>query len=365
MALKYKIASASLVVIASLFHCVNVNAQFIGPAPAAVPVGQSAPVVQAAPSAAEPVVVDATNVLAQSANMPGGGIPRSLVADAQAIAIVPNMVRGAFVVGLQHGRGVLLIRDPKGAWQPPRMIQINGGSIGYQIGVQATDLILVFRTQQSVTNLLTRTIKIGVDASAAAGPVGRAASAGTDLPLRAEILSYSRARGAFVGVSIDGSSISLDPSAEAGYYQQPGTIPASAAQLIQVAAAYASADPAAAAPGPVGAAPIAAAPPAAPNEAESTRQQLDAVSRQLAALLDDNWKRYLALPPDVYLPNQMPNPQTIHQAASRYEDIARRPEYTALQGRPEFQETRRLLWRLNELQQARTQSLQLPPPPAR
>jgi lipid-binding SYLF domain-containing protein len=315
-------------------------------------------------SAAEPIVVDATNVLAQSMNMPGGGIPRSLVADAHAIAIVPNMVRGAFVVGLQHGRGVILLRDATRGWQPPRMIQINGGSIGYQIGVQATDLVLVFRTQQSVANLLSRTIKIGVDASAAAGPVGRSASAATDLPLRAEILSYSRARGAFVGVAIDGSSIALDPAAEVGYYNQPGTIPASAAQLIQVVTAYSAPEANVALP-PGAAPPGMAAPPASPNEIEAARQQLDAASRQLAAMLDDNWKRYLALPPDVYMPNQVPSAQTIQQAAARYEDIARRSEYAALTSRPEYQETRRLLWRMNELQQARTQTLQLPPPPAR
>jgi lipid-binding SYLF domain-containing protein len=357
MSLRNQILAVVAIVSSLMMSIAPANAQFVGhvPAqPAAVPI-------QVSP--AEGVVVDATNVLSQSASMPGGGIPRSLVADAQAIAIVPNMVRGAFVVGLQHGRGVLLLRDAQGGWQPPRMIQINGGSLGYQIGVQATDLILIFRTQQSVTNLLTRTIKIGVDASAAAGPVGRTASAATDLPLRAEILSYSRSRGAFVGVSIDGSSISLDPAAEAGYYTQPGAIPASAAQLIQVAKAYAVAEPAAVPP--PGAAQIAAAPPAAPNELEAARQQLDAASRQLAAILDENWKRFLALPPDIYLPNQQPNPQTVQQAASRYEDVARRPEYGALAARPEFQETRRLLWRLNELQQTRTQTLQLPPPPAR
>jgi lipid-binding SYLF domain-containing protein len=314
------------------------------------------------PHPAEPIVVDATNVLAQSMAMPGGGIPRSLVADAQAIAVVPGMVRGAFVVGLQHGRGVLLLRDAQGGWQPPRMIQINGGSIGYQIGVQSTDLILVFRTQQSVTNLLTRTLKIGVDASAAAGPVGRSASAATDLPMKAEILSYSRARGAFAGVSIDGSSISLDPASEAGYYSQPGTIPASAAQLIQVLTTYSSAaPPPVTTPGQMP--PGAVGPPPAANEIEAARQNLDAASRQLAALLDDNWKRYLALPADVYLPNVVPNPQTVQQAVARYEDIARRPEYAALHTRPEYQETRRWLTRLSELLQTRTSQISLPPPP--
>jgi hypothetical protein len=227
--------------------------------------------------------------------------------------------------------------------------------------VQSTDLILVFRTPQSVQNLLSRTIKIGVDASAAAGPVGRSASAATDLPLKAEILSYSRARGAFVGVSLDGSSISLDPAAEATYYTQPGTIPASAAQLLQTVTAFSISDQ------PVAAGPAAgtiAGPPAA-NEIEAARQQLDAASRQLAAALDENWRRYLALPAEVYMPNQIPQPQMIQQTLARYEEVARRPEYAALTSRPDFQETRRGLARLSELQQARNQPLQLPPPPGR
>src|SRR5262245_24957510 len=173
---------------------------------------------------AEQEVVAATNVLIQTNSMPTG-IPKSLMSEAQAIAIVPNMVRGAFVIGLQHGRGVLVTRGPQGAWQPPRMIQIAGGSLGYQVGVQSTDLILVFRTPQSVANLMKGTLKVGVDASAAAGPVGRQGSAATDLRLQAEILSYSRARGAFVGVSIDGSAITLDPAADQAYYQPPGTVP--------------------------------------------------------------------------------------------------------------------------------------------
>jgi len=310
------------------------------------------------PASPEQVVLDATNVLGQSVGMESG-IPQRMLADAQGIAIVPHMVRGAFVVGLQHGRGVLLVRDAAGNWQPPNMIQISGGSIGYQIGVQSTDLILVFRTPQSVANLLKRTIKIGVDASAAAGPVGRQASASTDLPMQAEILSYSRARGAFVGVSIDGSSISLDPAAQAAYYQPNGMVPASAVQLVQAVTAYSS-----------GAVAMAAAPPGvvaapgAPSEIEATRQQLDAASRQLSAVLSDDWKRYLALPPEVYMPNFVPNAQAIQQAIARYEDVSRRPEYAALASRVEFQETLRNLWRLGELQQAAGTALNLPPPPS-
>ena len=310
------------------------------------------------PASSDQIVIDATNVLGQSVGMESG-IPQRLLADAQGIAIVPHMVRGAFVVGLQHGRGVLLVRDANGAWQPPNMIQISGGSIGYQIGVQSTDLVLVFRTPQSVASLLNRTLKIGVDASAAAGPVGRQASASTDLVMQAEILSYSRARGAFIGVSIDGSSLSLDPAAQAAYYQPNGMVPASAVQLVQAVTAHSSGAVA------TTATPLSAvAVPGAPSEVEAARQQLDAASRQLSAMLSDDWKRYLALPAEVYMPNFVPSPQAIQQTIARYEDVSRRSEYAALASRVEFQETLKLLWRLGELQQNSNQALNLPPPPS-
>src|SRR5262245_709010 len=131
---------------------------------------------------ADQVVLNATGVLAQTMTLQSG-IPQNLIAGAQGIVIVPNMIRGAFIFGAQYGRGVLLVRAPQGGWQAPRMVTMGGGSFGYQIGVQATDLVLVFRTPQSVANLLNGTLKIGVDASAAAGPIGRQTSAATDLQL--------------------------------------------------------------------------------------------------------------------------------------------------------------------------------------
>jgi lipid-binding SYLF domain-containing protein len=333
---------------------------------------------------ADQLVIAATNVLAQTNMMPSG-IPQSLMAEAQAIAIVPNMVRGAFVIGLQHGRGILVTRSPQGAWQPPRMIQITGGSLGYQIGVQSTDLILVFRTRQSVTNLMKGSLKVGVDASAAAGPVGRQGSAATDLKLQAEILSYSRARGAFLGVSIDGSMISLDPAADQAYYQPPGTVPASAMQLLQYLTSYSGglgapaaapsaapsgpaigpALPATASPSTAQASTVAALPPVPqpPDKVEAARQKLDASSRQLAASVDSNWKKYLALPPEIYIPYQTPNPQVLRQALTNYEEVSRRPEYAALTNRPEFQSTLKALWQLAESQSDANTPLQLPPPP--
>jgi lipid-binding SYLF domain-containing protein len=317
----------------------------------------------------EVTVVEATTVFAQAMQMPQNEIPRNLLADAQAIAIVPSMLKGAFVFGVQHGKGVLVYRDVSGAWQAPRMIDITGGSVGYQIGVQATDLILVFRTAQSVQNLLKGTLKVGVDASAAAGPVGRQTSAGTDIRLAAEILSYSRARGVFAGVSIDGSVISLDPAAEAVYYQPPGSFPASAAQLLQWINGYTAAQPMVApapAIGQMAPAPGTGGWTAAGQrggDAEATRQQLEAASRQLSANLDESWKRYLALPPEVYQPNQVPSPQATQQALQRYEDVTRRSEYAALYTRTEFQQTLAALRRMGDVRTASNASLALPPPP--
>ena len=323
----------------------------------------------------EVTVINATNVFATAMQMPQNEIPRNLLANASGIAILPGMLRGAFVFGVQHGNGVLLTRDANGAWQAPRMIQISGGSFGYQIGVQATDLVLVFRTPQSVQNLLRGTLKVGVDASAAAGPVGRQASAGTDLRMGAEILSYSRARGAFVGVSIDGSVISLDPAAEAIYYQPPGAFPASAMTLIQTINAYTAAQPVAVPmPGQPQFAPMPGQPPAPPvgttgwmpvgqGNTEATRQQLDSASRQLAASLDPSWQQYLALPAEVYTPNTVPNPQSMQQALQRYEDAAKQPQYAALKDKPGFQQTVAGLRRMSEVSTASLPPSTLPPPP--
>jgi SH3 domain-containing YSC84-like protein 1 len=280
---------------------------------------------------------------------------------------VPNMVRGAFVVGIQHGRGVLLIRDTNGGWQAPRMMEITGGSLGYQIGVQSTDLILVFRTPRSVQSVMRGQLKVGVDASAAAGPVGRQASAATDVSLQAEILSYSRARGAFVGASIDGSSISLDPATDAMYYQPPGTIPASATQLVQLLSTLSRGGvPTVAPPGPTSpppAVPVAVAVPQPPSELEAARLQLDASSRQLAASVDDQWKQYLALPAELYIPNHTPSVEGIEQAIKRYESVSQQPQYAGLTNQPAFQATLKGLWRLGELQQGAQPKLSLPAPP--
>src|SRR6202522_2132216 len=136
-------------------------------------------------------------------------IPHGIMRDAKCIAIVPSLVKVAFVFGGDHGKGVAASRTPDG-WSAPAPITITGGSWGLQIGGQATDLVMVVMTDQGMEHLLSSHFKLGADASAAAGPVGRDATAGTDIKMRAEVLTYSRTRGLFAGIDLSGAAISQD-----------------------------------------------------------------------------------------------------------------------------------------------------------
>ena len=147
------------------------------------------------------------------------GVPRSILEKAEAIAVFPSMLKGGLVVGAQHGRGVISARDKKnGGWSAPAFLSITGGSIGAQIGAQAIDLLLIVNNQRGLEQLVQNQFKIGADAGVAAGPVGREAAAATDIQLRAQILSYSRSRGLFAGVTINGSTISQDRDANDRFY---------------------------------------------------------------------------------------------------------------------------------------------------
>ncbi len=174
----------------------------------------------------EAATVDtATNVIQEFLALPTEGIPKSLMSRAQGLVIVPSMVKLGLVAGVRHGRGIVVIRDDNGVWRPPQFITMTGGSVGWKVGIQSSDLVMVFTTRQSVQRLLTGTFRIGVDAAAAAGPVGREAAAGTDLRLQAEILSYSRSRGLFVGASVDGSVLQIDAAANQAFYTPAGLLP--------------------------------------------------------------------------------------------------------------------------------------------
>jgi SH3 domain-containing YSC84-like protein 1 len=147
-------------------------------------------------------------------------IPSGILRSATCVAVVPGMVKGAFLVGAQYGQGVVTCRTGHG-WSAPVFIRMAGGSFGLQIGGQATDLILVAVNDRGMQDLLKNKFKIGADASAAAGPVGRAGQADTDWKMNAELLSYSRAKGLFAGIDLDGTSVSQNSEDTELYYGAP------------------------------------------------------------------------------------------------------------------------------------------------
>jgi SH3 domain-containing YSC84-like protein 1 len=150
---------------------------------------------------------------------PEKGIPNTILEKAEGIAVIPGMLKGGLGIGGHHGKGILSVRNREGgSWSNPAFLTLTGGSFGAQIGAEQVDLVLVVMNKAGIDNLLKNEFKIGGDASVAAGPVGRAAEASTDIALRAEILSYSRARGLFAGVTLNGSSIREDEEANQRFY---------------------------------------------------------------------------------------------------------------------------------------------------
>jgi len=152
-------------------------------------------------------------------------IPDRLLDRAYGIAVVPDVAKVAFIAGGRHGRGVLVVRDKDGNFSNPVFIRVSGGSFGWQLGVQSTDLVLVFTTRKGVDGITDGKLTLGADASVAAGPVGRQASASTDQNFTAEVYSYSRARGLFAGVALDGTAITIDHRANAKFYGKRGVTP--------------------------------------------------------------------------------------------------------------------------------------------
>ncbi len=194
--------------------------------PALVPVVFLASAMSAAPAMAAHVettrVKSATDVMNQIMKIPESSIPPALLANAQGIAIIPGVIKLGFVVGGQYGRGVLAVRETDGSWSSPVFITLTSGSVGWQIGAESTDFVLVFKTRKSVDGVLNGKFTLGADAAVAAGPVGRRAEAATDTKLAAEIYSYSRNRGLFAGVSLEGSSLQVDSKADAAFYGPEG-----------------------------------------------------------------------------------------------------------------------------------------------
>ncbi len=149
----------------------------------------------------------ATSVINQVMSVPDKAIPQSILAGAHCVVVIPSYKKAAFGVGAQYGQGVATCRTPRG-WSAPVGVQLAGGSFGFQIGGQATDLILVAMNHQGLQDMLKNKVKLGADAAASAGPVGRNAQAGTDWKLNAEFLTYSRSKGLFAGVDLDGTVLS-------------------------------------------------------------------------------------------------------------------------------------------------------------
>lgn len=159
----------------------------------------------------------AATVLDEIQSAPDTGIPQDVLGSAECVAVVPSMLKGGFIFGARYGRGVASCRTPKG-WSAPAFFEVKGGSFGLQIGGQAVDLVMLIMNQDGMRSLLSSKFKLGADASVAAGPVGRAATADTDWKMRAQVLSYSRARGAFAGLELSGAVIDQDKDTTRDFY---------------------------------------------------------------------------------------------------------------------------------------------------
>ena len=171
--------------------------------------------------AEDPPLVRAQNavrVLHEIMQAPDKAIPKDLLGNAKAIAVIPDMVKAGLIFGGRRGEGLISVKSPDGTWSNPSFITLTGGSVGFQAGVSSTDVILVFRTQRGVDSIVNGKFTVGADAAAAAGPVGRTATAATDGQMKAEIYSYSRSRGLFAGVALDGSVLRIDYDANAAVY---------------------------------------------------------------------------------------------------------------------------------------------------
>ncbi len=170
-------------------------------------------------------VADAADVIDQLSRIPEKMIPPSLLSRAYAVAVIPDVVKAGFGLGARRGKGVIVVRQNDNSWSNPAFITLTGGSVGWQAGVQSTDVILVFKTRKGVTDIENGKLTLGADASIAAGPVGRRAEIATDIEFEAEVMSYSRSRGLFAGVAFEGAGITMDRKANAAFYNASGMTP--------------------------------------------------------------------------------------------------------------------------------------------
>lgn len=312
----------------------------------------------------EETVTEAHTVLNEALTTPGAEIPAALLRDAYGVAIIPSVLKIGFIGGVRRGHGVVIVKDKDGNWTAPQFITLTGGSVGWQIGAQSTDVILVFNSARSVEGMLRGKFTIGADAAAAAGPVGRNVAAATDARLKAEILSYSRSRGLFAGVSIDGSAIDINPTAAAQYYAgRPGekpVVPEAAVKLVESIAAMSESGV------KLEAAPVHEERALRVDDADAVRAELAKSALELNRLLQPEWQRYLALPREVYAQGDHASADALAAIAGNYQRVAASPAYVSLNQRPEFQRTLELLQAYRTaVTTATEQPLALPPPPGR
>jgi lipid-binding SYLF domain-containing protein len=145
-------------------------------------------------------------------------MPPALLSRAYAVAVIPHVIKVGFGIGARRGKGVLVVRQEDGSWSNPAFITLTGGSFGFQIGAQSTDIILVFKTRKSIDGIANGKLTLGADASIAAGPIGRHTGVATDLSFQAEVFSYARSRGLFAGIALEGAGVSMDRKANAAFY---------------------------------------------------------------------------------------------------------------------------------------------------
>ncbi len=163
-------------------------------------------------------VLTARAIYRELLSAPDGGVPENLLSRSRCVAVIPNVVKAAWILGGRYGKGVVSCRNARGVWSPPLMVKMLGGSIGFQIGASSTDLTLFFMTERGARSLLDSRVTLGADIGVAAGPVGRRAEAATDLGMEAEIYSYARSRGVFAGASLEGAHLAPDFEAISRYY---------------------------------------------------------------------------------------------------------------------------------------------------
>ncbi len=205
-----------------------------------------------AASREEKRVADAADTLEQLLRIPEKTIPPALLSRAYAVAVIPNVVKAAFGIGARRGKGIIVIRQDNNSWSNPAFVTLTGGSVGWQIGAQSTDVILVFKTRKGVDGIENGRFTLGADASVAAGPLGRHTAVATDIRFRAEVYSYSRSRGLFVGIALEGAGVTMDRKANAAFYgssamtpekifvSSPNIAPAVANAFVQILTAQTS-----------------------------------------------------------------------------------------------------------------------------